>query len=95
MSQLPASQKPWVHFLALIGKVILLSWPIGALLLALNPLVVVVENILTSKGLWLGVPSSLISAAKLWGLFVSVMVVVSGFRFWSGIKTSRAGTKVR
>lgn len=39
-----------------MGKVIRMSWPIGALLLALNPIFLAVENILTSKDLWLGVP---------------------------------------
>jgi hypothetical protein len=49
MNNLPVSQKHLAHFLALMGKVILLSWPIGALLLALNPFFVAVENVLTSK----------------------------------------------
>jgi hypothetical protein len=95
MSDLPTRQKRWAHFLALMGRVTLSSWPMGALLLALNPLAVVVENILASKGLWLGIPSSLLTAAKLWGLFVGVMMLVSGFTFWWGTKTSRPDTEVR
>ena len=84
MSDPPASQNHWAHFFALMGKVVLLSWPIGALLLALNPIFVAVENVLTSKDLWLGVFPSLVTAAKLWGLFVSVMIAASGIMFWRG-----------
>jgi len=94
MNDLPASQKHWAHFLALMGKVILLSWPIGALLLALNPFFVAVENVLTSKWLWLGVFSSLVNAAKLWGLFVGVMMAVSGIMFWWRTKTDRHRSNV-
>lgn len=89
MSDPPASQNHWAHFFALMGKVVLLSWPIGALLLALNPIFVAVENVLTSKDLWLGVFPSLVTAAKLWGLFVSVMIAASGIMFWRG--TDKAG----
>lgn len=71
-----------------MGRVILLSWPIGALLLALNPIFVAVENVLTSKDLWLGVLPSLVTAAQLWGLFVGVMIAASGIMFWWGTNTA-------
>lgn len=86
---------PWVHFLTLIGKIILLSWPMGLLLLALNPLFVIIENIQTSKGLWLGVSSSLVSAAKLWVLFVGALTVVPSVMFWSEVKAGRRRMEVR
>lgn len=95
MSDPPASQNHWAHFFGLIGKVILLSWPIGALLLALNPIFVAVENVLTSKELWLGVFPSLVFAAKLWGLFVSVMMAASGITFWWGIYAASHRSNVR
>lgn len=93
MSQLSVS--PWVHFLKLIGKIILLSWPMGLLLLALNPLFVIIENIQMSEGLWLGVSSSLVSAAKLWVLFVGALTVVPSVMFWSEVNVSRRRMKVR
>ncbi|MFK4057784.1 hypothetical protein [Brevundimonas sp. NPDC046655] len=85
MSDAPASQNPWAHFFGLMGKIILLSWPIGALLLALNPIFVAVQNVLTSKDLWLGVFPSLVVAAKLWGFCVGVLMASSGITFWRGI----------
>lgn len=95
MSDPPASQNHWAYFFALAGKVILLSWPIGALLLALNPIFVAVENVLTSKDLWLGVFPSLVTAAKLWGLFVGVMIAASGIMFWWGAKAVGHRSNVR
>ena len=95
MRDLPIRQHRWVHFLALMGKVLLLSWPMGALLLALNPLALVFENLLTSKEIWLGLLPSLITAAKLWELFVSVVMLVSGLIFWWGTKASLSDTEVR
>lgn len=78
-----------------MGKVILMSWPIGLLLLALNPLFVLGENAFTSNGTWVGVSSSLATAAKLWGLFVFVLMITAGWTFWSGVRASRGETKVR
>jgi hypothetical protein len=78
-----------VHFLILMGKVILFSWPIGALLLALNPLHLIVENAIASRQLLLGAPSATLTAVKLWGFFVLVMMLVSGLTFWWNMKSSR------
>ena len=78
-----------------MGKVILMSWPIGFMLLALNPLFVLGENALTSKGMWVGVFSSLATAAKLWCLFVCVLMITSGWTFWSGVGANHDETKVR
>lgn len=71
-----------VLFLTLMGRVIFFSWPIGVLLLALNPLPLVVENAIASRQLLLGAPSAALTAVKLWGLFVLVMMLVSGLTFW-------------
>jgi len=79
----------------MVGKIILLSWPIGALLLALNPVFVAVQNVLTSKDLWLGVFPSLVVAAKLWVLSVSMIMVIPSVMFWSEVKASRHSTTAR
>lgn len=78
-----------VLFLSLMGKVILSSWPVGALLLALNPLPIIVENAVASRQLFLGAPSAAITAAKLWGFFVLFMMLASGVTFWWNQTSSR------
>jgi len=88
------TQRNSVLFLILMGKVILFSWPIGALLLALNPLPLIVENAIASRELLLGAPSATLTAVKLWGFFVLVMMLVSGLAFWRNMKSSRK-SKVR
>jgi hypothetical protein len=83
---------PSILFLTLMGKVILLSWPIGVLLLALNPLPLIVENAIASRQLLLGAPSAALTAVKLWGLFVLVMMLVSGLTFWWNMASSSKST---
>ena len=78
-----------VLFLILMGKVILFSWPIGALLLVLNPLPLIIENAIASRQLLLGAPSATLTAVKLWAFFVLVMMLVSGLTFWWNIASSR------
>ena len=95
MDDTPPSPNPWLHFFVLMGKVILLSWPIGALLLVLHPTPVAVGNVLTSKDLWLGVFPSLVVAVKLWGLCVAVMMVTSGIIFWLGVNQADHQPNVR
>jgi hypothetical protein len=78
-----------VIFLILMGKVILFSWPIGGLLLVLNPLPLIIENAIASRQLLLGAPSATLTAVKLWGFFVLVMMLASGLTFWWNIASSR------
>jgi hypothetical protein len=75
-------QSDFVLFLLLMGKAIVFSWPIGALLLALHPLPIIVENAIASRQLFLGAPSAALVAARLWGFVVLVMMLVSGMTFW-------------
>lgn len=69
-------------FLILMGKVIVFSWPIGVLLLALNPLPLIVENAVASRPLFVGAPSAALTAVKLWIFFVLVTMLASGLTFW-------------
>ena len=95
MIGLPTSRNHWGPFFVLMGKVVIFSWPMGLFLLALNALPVVIENVLTSRELWLGVIPSLVVAAKLWVFFVIVNAVVPSVMFWSGVKASRQRTTDR
>ena len=88
------TQPPSILFLRLMGKVVLFSWPLGVLLLALNPLPLIVENAIASRQLLLGAPSAALTAVKLWGLFVLVMMLASGLTFWWNMTSSR-NSKVR
>lgn len=83
------TQPPLKLFLTLMGKVLLFSWPIGVLLLALNPLPLIVGNALASRELLLGAASATLAAVKLWGFFVLVMMLVSGLTFWWNMTSSR------
>ncbi len=94
MSRSSEPQNTWVLFLVLMGKVIMLSWPIGALLLVLNSLPLIVENAVASRQLLLGAPSAALAAVKFWGFFVLVMMLASGLTFWWN-RTSGQRTHVR
>lgn len=82
----PAKQRVWALYLVLLGKVIFFTLPMAIFLLALHVLPVMVENVLTSKGIWLRVPSSLVIALKLWGFLVGVMGLTASLTFWWGFK---------
>jgi hypothetical protein len=81
------TQHTLVVVLILMGKVIVFSWPAGAFFLAIHPLPLIVENAFTSRPLFLGAPSAALTAVKLWGFVVLLMMLFSGLIFW-GIRTN-------
>lgn len=83
------TRPPSILFLTLMGKVILFSWPMLVLLLALHPLPLIVENAIASRQLLLGAPSAALAAVKLWGIFVLVVMLTSGLTFWWHMTSSR------
>lgn len=76
-------------YLAFMAKVPLYSLPILGLLAALNPLPVVIENVVSGRAPGLGTIEPTITALKLWALFVAAMLAVGSAVYWSSTGRSR------
>ncbi|MFC5345037.1 hypothetical protein ACETK8_03405 [Brevundimonas staleyi] len=82
MAEARSSPSRWRAYAGLLVKVVLYSWPILALVLVLQVGPEVVGNFANGDVALTGLLAPLIIAAKLWSLFVVVMLVVSSVTFW-------------
>ena len=91
MTEARSSWPRWRAYAELLAKVVLLSWPILALFVALNAGPAIVDGLVTGDALIARLREPLIVSVKLWLLSVGVLVAVSSLIYWS-LVSRKAGT---
>lgn len=82
MTEALSSTSRWRAYAGLLVKVVVLSWPVLALLAALQTGPVIFDNIAAHRQWLANLGPPLVMTAKLFGLFVGVMLLAMSATFW-------------